>query len=110
MSRANDAIKQYGLTSNEAEFALKDCIDIAKQSFAENGAGTLLISLPADSRTYFTIADLEADLEAEDLSEEEEADLQELLNKVRGCDFTRQVSITLISEDLASNTQYFSAN
>jgi len=106
MSRGNDAIKQYGLTSQD----LKDCIDIAKQGFTRKGAGTLLINLPADSCTYFTIADIEADLEAEDLSEEEEADLQELLNKVRGCDFTQQVCITVVNEELTSSTQYFSAD
>ena len=110
MSRGNDAIKQYGLTSKEAEFALKDCIAIAKHHLADKGAGTLFISLPADSRTYFTIADIEADLEDEDLSEEEKTDLQGLLNKVRGCDFTKQVCITVLSEVLTSSTQYFSAD
>lgn len=106
MSRRTDVFKEFGFSSKEAEIFRDDLVDIAKQRFADNGPGTLLQNLNNDSTTYLTFTDIEDELEDEGLSQEEKSDLQTLLDEARKCEFTKQVCITVLDQEIS--THYFS--
>tara|TARA_B100000427_G_C15516710_1_gene598518 strand:+ start:286 stop:708 length:423 start_codon:yes stop_codon:yes gene_type:complete len=115
MSRRTDLIQQL-IRSNKfgeekeneqkfltatAELILTDLINIAIKGVEKNGAGSLVINLQAGSSVFMSGNDIQKDLATAETLEDTDTIkfLRQLINEVDQNDWSKNVLITLLSEN-----------